>query len=106
MSGSQNTMASIYGKMDDSRIPNLVCGHGLIKVQCYTGIEKIPGSQEVLHMVPLQKMEGISELRLKSESSCVKAELGVEWPSPAIQITLNGWLSDHGTSDNYLKSHA
>ena len=51
--GSQNTMASIYGKMDDSRIPNLVCGHGLIKVQCYTGIEKIPRSHQVLHMVPL-----------------------------------------------------
>ena len=41
-------------------------------------------------MVPLQQMEGIPELGLKSESSCVKTELGVEWPYPAIQITLNG----------------
>ena len=75
---SQNTMASVYGKMDDSRIADLVCGHGLIKVQCYTGIEKIPRSQEVLHMVPLQQMEGISELGLKSEHSYVKVELEVE----------------------------
>ena len=81
-------MASIYGEVDDSRIMDLVCGHGLIKVQCYTGIEKIPGSQEVLHMVPLQKMEGISELRLKSERSYVKAELRVEWPCPAIQPSM------------------
>ena len=53
MSGSQNTMASVYGKMDESRIPDLVCGHGLIEVQCYTGIEKIPRSHQVFHMVPL-----------------------------------------------------
>ena len=51
-------------------------------------------------------MEGVPELGLKSESGCVKAELGVEWPSPAIQITLNGRLSDHGTPDKHLKSHA
>ena len=76
--GSQNTMASVYGEVDDSRIPDLVCGHGLIKVQCYTGIEKILGSQEVLHMVPLQQMEGIPELKLKSESGYVKTELGME----------------------------
>ena len=106
MSGSQNTMASVYGEMDDSRIPDLVCGHGLIEVQCYTGIEKILGSHQVLHMVPLQQMEGVPELGLKSESGCVKAELRVEWPSPVIQITLNGWLSDHGMSDNHLRSHA
>ena len=43
VSGSQNTMASIYGEVDDSRILDLVCSHGLIKVQCYTGIEKILG---------------------------------------------------------------
>ena len=98
-------MASVYGKVDDSRISNLVCSHGLIKVHCYTGIEKIPRSHQVLHMVPLQQMEGILELWLKSESSCVKAKLGVEWPCPAIQITLNGWLSDHGTSDNHLRGH-
>ena len=42
VSGTQNTMASVYGEMDDSRIPDLVCGHGLIEVQCYTGIEKNP----------------------------------------------------------------
>ena len=106
VSGSQNTMASVYGEVDDNRISNLVCGHGLIKVQCYTGIEKIPGSHQVLHMVPLQQMEGILKVWLKSESSCVKAKLGVEWLSPAIQITLNGWLSDHGTSNNHLRSHA
>ena len=47
-------------------------------------------------------MEGIPELGLKFESSCVQVELEVEWPSLAIQITLNGWLSDHGTSDNHL----
>ena len=98
-------MASVYGK-DDSRISDLVCSHGLIKVQCYTRIEKIPGSHQVLHMVPLQQMEGIPELWLKSESSCVKAKLGVERPCPVIQITLNGWLSDHGTFDNHLRSHA
>ena len=99
-------MASVYGEVDDNRISNLVCGHGLIKVQCYTGIEKIPGSHQVLHMVPLQQMEGILKVWLKSESSCVKAKLGVECLSPAIQITLNGWLSDHGTSNNHLRSHA
>ena len=37
-------------------------------------------------------MEGIPELWLKFESSCVKAKLGVEWPSLTIQATLNGWL--------------
>ena len=104
--GSQNTMASVYGEQDDSRIPDLVCSHRLIKVQCYTGIKKIPRSHQVLHMVPLHPMERIPELWLKPEGSCVKAELGVEWPSPAIQITLNGWLSDHGMSDNHLRSHA
>ena len=41
--GSQNTMASVYGEVDDSRIPDLVCSHILIKVQCYTGIEKSLG---------------------------------------------------------------
>ena len=106
VSSSQNTMASVYAEVDDSRISNLLCGHGLIKVQCHTGIEKIPGSHQVLHMVPLQQMEGVLEVWLKSKSSCVKAELGVEWPSPAIQITLNGGLSDHGTSDKHLRSHA
>ena len=99
-------MASVYGEVDDSRISDLVCGHGLIKFQCYTGIEKIPRSHQVLHMVPLQQMEGVPELWLKSESGCVKAELGVKWPSPAIQITLNGWLSDHGTPDKHLRGHA
>ena len=53
VSSSQNTMASIYGKVDDSRILDLVCGNGLIKVQCYTGIEKIPRSHQVLYMAPL-----------------------------------------------------
>ena len=77
-------MMFVYGEVDDSRIPDVVGSHGLIKVQCYTGIEKIPGSHQVLHMVPLQQMEGIPELWLKPEISCVKAELGVEWPSPAI----------------------
>ena len=89
-------MASVYGKVDDSRISDLVCSHGLIKVQCYTGMKKILGSHQVFHMVPLQQMEGIPKLWLKSESSYLKAKLGVEWPCPAIQITLNGWLSDHG----------
>ena len=98
-------MTSVYGEVDDSRISDLVCGHGLIEVHCYIGIEKIPGSQQMLHMVPLQQMEGVLELGLKSESGCVKAELGVEWPSPAIQITLNGWLSDHGMPDKHLRSH-
>ena len=106
VSGSQNTMASVYGEVDDSRIPDLVCSHRLIKVQCYTGIEKIPRSHQVLHMVSLQQMEGILELWLKPESSSIKAKLGVEWPSAAIQITLNGWLGDHGTPDNHLRSHA
>ena len=106
VSSSQNTMASVYGEVDDSRILDLVCSHGLIKVQCYTGIEKIPRSHQVLHMVPLQQMEGISELWLKPKGSFVTAKLRVEWPSPAIQITLNGWLSDHGTSNKHLRSHA
>ena len=57
-------------------------------------------------MVPLQQMEGILKVWLKFESSCVKAKLGVEWPSLTIQATLNGWLSDHKTSDNHLRSHA
>ena len=56
-------------------------------------------------MVHLQQMEGISELWLKLESSSVKAKLGMEWPSPVVQITLNGWLSDHEMPDNHLKSH-
>ena len=99
-------MASVYGEVDDSRISDLVCGHGLIKVQCYTGIEKIPRSHQVLHMVPLQQMEGVLEVWLKSKSSCVKVELGVEWLSPTIQIIFNGWLSDQGTSDKHLRSHA
>ena len=90
VSSSQNTMAFVYGEVDDSRILDLACGHGLIKVQCYTGIEKIPKSHQVLHMVPLQQMEEVPKLWLKFESSCVKAELGVEWPSLVIQITLNG----------------
>ena len=29
MSGSQNTMTSVYGKMNDSKVVDLVCGHGL-----------------------------------------------------------------------------
>ena len=78
VSSSQNTMTSVYGEVDDSRLLDMVCGHGLIKIHCYTGIEKIPRSQQMLHMVPLQQMEGVLELRLKSESGCVKAELGVE----------------------------
>ena len=53
MSSSQNTMASVYGEVDDCRIPDLVCVHGLIEVQCHTGIEKIPESQQVLHMIHL-----------------------------------------------------
>ena len=68
--------------------------------------EKIPKSQQMLHMIPVQQMEGVPELRLKSESGYVKTKLGVEWPSLAIQITLNGRLSDHGTPDKYLRSHA
>ena len=99
-------MTSVYGEVDNSRISDLVCGHGMIEVHCYTGIEKIPRSQQMLHMVPLQQMKGVLELGLKSESGCVKVELGVEWPSPAIQITLNGRLSDHGTLDKHLRSHA
>ena len=106
MPGSQNSMVSVYGEVDNSRISDLVCGHGLIEVHCYTGIEKIPGSQQMLHMVPLQQMEGVPELGLKSESGCVKAELRVEWSSLAIQITLNGRLSEHGMPDKHLKSHA
>ena len=51
VSGTQNTMASVYGEVDDSRIPDLVCSHRLIKVQCYTKIEKIPRSHQMLHMV-------------------------------------------------------
>ena len=38
------SMSSIYGKMDDCRIVDLVCGHGLIEVQGHSGIEKIPRS--------------------------------------------------------------
>ena len=77
-------MASVNGEVDDSRIPDLVCGHGLIKVQCYTGIEKILGSQQMLHTIPLEQMEGVPELGLKSESGHVKTELRVERPSPAV----------------------
>ena len=106
VSSSQNTMASVYGEVDDSRISDLVCGHGLIEVHCYTGIEKIHGSQQMLHMIPVQQMEGVPKLRLKSESGYVRTQLGVEWPSPAFQITLNGRLSDHGASDKFLRSHA
>ena len=62
VSSSQNTMASVYGEVDDSRMSDLVCGHGLIKVQCYTGIQKIPRSHQVLHMVSLQQMEGVPNL--------------------------------------------
>ena len=44
VSSSQNTMTSVYGEVDDSRISELVCGHGLIEVHYYTRIEKIPES--------------------------------------------------------------
>ena len=99
-------MTSVYGEVDDNKILDLVCGHGLIKIHCYTGIEKIPRSQQMLHTIPLEQMEGVPELRLKSESDYVKTEIGVEWPSPAVQITLNGRLSEHGTPDKHLRSHA
>ena len=36
-------MASVYGEVDDCRIPDLVCSHKLIKVQCYMGMEKSLG---------------------------------------------------------------
>ena len=78
MFGSQDTMASVNGEVDDSRISDLVCGHGLIKIHCYTGIEKIPWSEQMLHMIPLEQMERVPELGLKSESGYVKTELGVE----------------------------
>ena len=84
VSSSQNTMTSVYGEVDDSRISDLVCGYGLIEAHCYTGIEKILGSQQMLHTIPLEQMEGVPELGLKSESDCVKTELGVERPSPAV----------------------
>ena len=32
MSGSQDTMVSVNGEMDDSRIPDVMCSHRLIKV--------------------------------------------------------------------------
>ena len=67
MSGSQDTMASVNGEVNDSRIPDMMCSHRLIKVSCYTGIKEIPRSHQVLHMVSLQQMEGISELWLKPE---------------------------------------
>ena len=57
-------------------------------------------------MIPLEQMEGVPELGLESESGCIKIELEVEWPSPAVQITLNGWLSEHWTPNNHLRSHA
>ena len=59
----------------------------------------------MLHMIPLEQME-LPKPGLKFESGCVKTELGVEWPSPAVQITLNGRLSEHGTPNKYLRSHA
>ena len=71
-------MTSVYGEVDDSRLSDMVCGHGLIKIHCYTGIEKIPWSQQMLHMIHLEQMEGVPEVGLKSESDCVKTELGVE----------------------------
>ena len=105
MSSSQNTMTSVYGEVDDNKILDLVCGHGLIKIHCYTGIEKILGSQQMFHMIPLEQME-LPKPGLKFESGCVKTELGVEWPSPAVQITLNKRLSEHGTPNKHLRSHA
>ena len=51
MFDSQDTMVFVNGEVDDSRIPDLVCSHRLIKVQCYTKIEKIPRSHQMLHMV-------------------------------------------------------
>ena len=68
-------MTSVNGEVDDSRIPDVVCSHRLIKVQCYTRIEEIPGSHQMLHMVSLQQLKGISELWLKLEGSCVKKKL-------------------------------
>ena len=41
---SQNAMMSVYGEVDNSKISDLVCGHGLLEVHCYTGTEKILGS--------------------------------------------------------------
>ena len=99
-------MSSVYGKMDDCRISDLVCSHGLIEVQCHTGIEKIPGSQQMLHMIPLQQTKGLPELRLKSKGGYVKTKLGVEWSCPTIPISFNWWLCDYGESDSYLRSHA
>ena len=57
-------------------------------------------------MILVQQMKGVLELRLKSEGGCVKTQLRVKWSSPTIQIALNGRLSDHGTPDNHLRSHA
>ena len=77
-------MSSIYGKMDDYRITDLVCGHALIEVQCHTGIEKVPGSQQMLHMIPLYQTKGLLELRLNYEGGYIETKLGVEWPCSAI----------------------
>ena len=99
-------MTSVNGEVNDNRISDLVCGHGLIEVHDYTGIEKIPGSQQMLYMIPVQQMKGVPELWLKSEGGCVKTQLRVKWSSPTIQIALNGGLGDHETPDNHLRSHA
>ena len=40
---SQNTMTSVYGEVDESRLLDMVCGHGLIKIHYYKGIEKSLG---------------------------------------------------------------
>ena len=44
VSSSQNTTTSVNGEVDKSRISDLISGHGLIEVHCYTGIEKITWS--------------------------------------------------------------
>ena len=105
MSSSQNTTTSVNGEVDKSKISDLISGHGLIEVHCYTGIEKITWSQQMLYMIPVQQMEGVLEFWLKPEDGCVKTQLRVKWSSPVIQIPLNGRLSDHGTPNQHLRSH-
>ncbi|KAL6321801.1 hypothetical protein AAG906_035496 [Vitis piasezkii] len=43
----------------------------------------------VLHVVSSQQLECLSKLRPQLECSYVKAQLGVEWPSSTVQISLN-----------------
>ena len=45
---------SINAEVNCGRTPDAASSHRLVKVQCYSRIEKFPRSHEVLKVVPLK----------------------------------------------------